>query len=321
MMKRLVVIFLLALATRGAAAYDSPGVQGFVDEMVRKHQFRRDELVRLFKLAQYKQSVIDAISTPATTRPWSDYRAGFVNDVRITAGLRFWQNNAAALLRAEQRYGVPQEIIVALLGVETFYGKQSGSFRVVDALATLTFDYPPRASYFRGELEQYLLLAREQQFNLLSLKGSYAGAMGWPQFMPSSYRKYAVDFNNNGKVDLLNEPDDAIGSVANYLKQFGWVAGEPVAERVFPDGKPCPGDIPGAYTLAGLAASGIVPEHGTHSATPVYLVTFTLKEGQECWLVFGNFDVIKTYNSSNYYAMAVLQLADALRIARSQVRR
>lgn len=321
MMSRLIVFLLLALAIQGVAAYDSPAVKGFVDKMVSKHHFRRDELVRLFKLAKYKQAVIDAISTPATTKPWLDYRAGFVNDARISAGLRFWRRNAAALRRAEKRYGVPQDIIVALLGVETFYGKQSGSFRAVDALSTLSFDYPPRADFFRGELEQYLLLAREQQFNLLAVKGSYAGALGWPQFMPSSYRKYAVDFNNNGKVDLLHEPDDAIGSVANYLKQFGWVGGEPIAVRVLSGGKPCPEHISGAYTLAGLAASGIVPEHATRSTAPVHLVTFSLKQGEECWLAFGNFDVIKTYNNSNYYAMAVLQLADALRTARAQARR
>jgi membrane-bound lytic murein transglycosylase B len=159
-----------------------------------------------------------------------EYRASFLNPPRIDGGAAFWNQYAAVLKRAEQQYGVPQEIIVAVIGVETLYGRRTGRYRTLDALTTLAFDYPHRAEFFRNELAEYLLLAREQNFSLLDIKSSYAGAMGIPQFMPSSYRKYAVDFNSNGKIDILNEPEDAIGSVANYLKQYGWKTGEPITQ-------------------------------------------------------------------------------------------
>jgi membrane-bound lytic murein transglycosylase B len=313
---RVLAILLLISAFPTAEAYDSPAIPGFVDEMVAKHGFRREELVLLFDRAQYKQAVIDAISAPFTLKPWVDFRANFINDQRISAGLQFWKRNAAALRRAEETYGVPQEIIVALLGVETFYGKQTGNYRVLDALSTLAFNYPPRADYFRSELVQYLLLAREQQYDLLAIKGSFAGAIGWPQFMPGSYRKYAVDFNGNGKVDLMNEPEDAIGSVANYLKQYGWEHGEPLAVRARINGAACAGEVRTPRTLAEWAASGITPERALANGRASRLISFSLKDGDEFWLAFGNFDVIMTYNNSSFYAMTVYQLAEALRTAR-----
>ena len=285
--------------------------------MVAKHQFRRDELTRLFERAQYQQAAIDAISAPSTLKPWPEYRANFINDARVAAGLRFWKNNAEAIRRAEEVYGVPQEVIVALLGVETFYGKQAGNFRTVDALATLAFNYPPRAQFFRSELEQYLLLARDQQLDLLAVRGSYAGALGLPQFMPSSYRKYAVDFNGNGKIDLLREREDGIGSAANYLKQFGWAKGEPVALRSTVSQDVCAGEIRTPRTVAAWAASGVKLLQPFESAKPARLVDFTVQDGKEFWLAFGNFDVIMTYNNSSFYAMSVLQLAEALREARN----
>ena len=315
-----IIASLLLLASIPAWAYDSPAIPPFIDEMVAKHQFRRDELVRVFEHAQYKQASIDAMTTPPTLKPWVEYRANFVNDARIAAGLKFWDKNAEILRRAEERFGVPEEIIVALLGVETFYGQQAGTFRTVDALSTLAFGYPPRADYFRGELEQYLLLAREQQFDLLAVRGSYAGALGWPQFMPSSYRKYAVDFNNNGRIDLINERADAIGSAANYLKQYGWVAGEPVAMRAKFSEASCPGEIKTPRPVAAWGAAGITPlqplRAGTDGGKPARLLDFTVKDGKEFWLAFGNFDVIMTYNNSAFYAMTVVQLAEQLRAAR-----
>lgn len=316
MVLRIVASLLLLLALPRAEAFESPAIPGFIDEMVTKHHFRRNELVHLFERAQFQQAAIDAISSPPTLKPWPEYRANFINDARISEGLKFWKRNAGIVRRAEKRYGVPQEILVALIGVETFYGQQAGTFRTVDALATLAFSYPPRAEFFRSELEQYLLLAREQGFNLLAVRGSYAGALGMPQFMPSSYRKYAVDFNGNGKIDLLHERADAIGSAANYLKQYGWVRGEPVALQSKVSEEACVGDISSPRPVAAWAASGVTLHYPLDGDKPARLLDFTVQDGKEFWLAFGNFDVIMTYNNSSFYAMSVLQLAEALRQAR-----
>lgn len=316
MISHLVAFLLLLVVLPHADAFESPAIPGFIDEMVAKHQFKRRELERLFERAQYQQSVIDAISAPATLKPWPEYRANFINDARINAGLKFWKQNASIVRRAEEKYGVPQAVIVALIGVETFYGQQAGTYRIVDALATLAFNYPPRADFFRSELEQYLLLARDQEFNLLSVRGSYAGALGMPQFMPSSYRKYAVDFNGNGKIDLLHERADAIGSAANYLKQYGWVAGEPMALRSKVGADVCVGDISAPRSVSAWTAAGVTPAETVAGDKVARLLDFTVPEGKEFWLAFSNFDVVKTYNSSNFYAMSVLQLAEALNHAR-----
>jgi peptidoglycan lytic transglycosylase B len=316
MVFRVFVLIVLASAVSGAHAYDSPQIPLFIDEMVLKHHLRRDELVRVFQEAQFQQSAVDAITSPATLKPWPEYRAIFVNDVRVSEGLKFWRQNAATLRRAEKRYGVPQEIIVALLGVETGYGRQMGNYRTLDALSTLSFNYPPRADFFRGELEQFLLLASEQRFNLLNVRGSYAGALGLPQFMPSSYRKFAVDFNGNGKVDLMHEPADAIGSAANYLRTFGWVTNGPVAVRGQLADASYTGDVRTPRPAAAWAQAGVTPVQPVTNDAPCRLLDFTVKDGKEFWLAYGNFDVIMTYNNSSYYAMTVFQLAEALRAAR-----
>jgi len=287
-------IFLLVLFLEPGFAYSVtlPGIPEFIDEMVAKHQFRQDELTNVFARAQHRPAVIEAISRPATIKPWLEYRAAFVNRKRIDAGLLFWNKYRHSLHRAEQKYGVPQEIIVAVIGVETLYGENVGKFRVLDALTTLAFDYPRRAEFFRMELENYLLLAREQQFDLLSIRGSYAGAMGIPQFMPSSYRKYAVDFNGNHRIDLLREDRDAIGSVANYLQGYGWARNEPITVQ----------------TTAENADS--TPEKSAR------LVDFTVGQGKQYWLAHHNFEVITRYNNSDFYAMSVFQLAEELKAAR-----
>ncbi len=324
MIYRLFAPLLLALACSSAGAFQFAGAPGFIDEMVAKHNFQRDELERLFGRAQYQQAVIDAMTSPATLRPWPDYRVNFINEARIKAGLKFWCENEEAVRRAEQQYGVPQEIIVSLIGVETFYGKQAGTFRTVDALSTLAFSYPPRADYFRGELEQYLLLARDQGFNLLAVRGSYAGALGISQFMPSSYRKYAVDFDGNGKVDLMHERADAIGSAANYLKQYGWIPGEPMAVRARLSEDACMGDISTPRSVGEWIAAGVTPVLDDaptlvlQQNTPARLLDFTVQDGKEFWLTFNNFDVVKAYNNSSFYAMSILQLAEALRQARGR---
>ena len=293
-----------------------PVIPEFIDEMVAKHRFSRDELEKVFARAQHRPDVIELISRPATIKPWLEYRAAFVNRKRVKLGLEFWNKYRKTLRRAEKKYGVPQDIIVAVIGVETIYGRNAGSFLVLDALTTLAFDYPRRAAFFRSELENYLLLARDQQFDLLAIRGSYAGAMGIPQFMPSSYRNYAVDFNANRAVDLLREDIDAIGSVANYLQGYGWIRGEPVAVRAQVGGE-LPEDVNKTpRSRAEWAAVGVVSGADFAPEKSARLIDFTVEDGKEFWLAFNNFEVITLYNNSDFYAMSVFQLAEELKAAR-----
>lgn len=297
-----------------------PGIPEFIDEMVIKHQFNRDELTILFAHADHKPQIIEAISRPSTIKPWLEYRAAFVNTQRVKLGLVFWDKYLIALRRAEKEYGVPQEIIVALIGVETLYGENKGSYRILDALTTLAFDYPRRASFFRDELENYLLLAREQQFDLLAVRGSYAGAMGIPQFMPSSYRNYAVDFNGNHKTDLLNEATDAIGSVGNYMKGYGWIEHGPVAVRAQVGKENGLGATNNPRSLAEWAEAGVTHSEKIGQDEPARLLDYTVEEGREYWLGFSNFEVITRYNNSDFYAMSVFQLSEALKAAHQNKR-
>jgi membrane-bound lytic murein transglycosylase B len=333
-------LLTLFLAVHPVRAVTLPGIPEFIDEMVAKHKFKHAELEKVFDVAQEVPAVIDAISKPPSSKPWPEYRANFVNPQRIKQGLEFWNKYRGTLRRAELKYGVPQDVIVAVIGVETIYGQDAGNFRTLDALTTLAFEYPQRADFFRSELENFLLLAREQQFDLLSIRGSYAGALGIPQFMPSSYRVYAVDFNGNGRINLLSEERDAIGSVANFLKVFGWISASsgtlqsastgnplpkghvkqmpPIAVRAQVSDQVCVGDISTPRTLAAWAAAGIVPPGVNLSKDlAARLVDFTVGEGKEFWLVFNNFEVITRYNNSDYYAMTVFQLAEALKEART----
>ena len=227
----------LALAVAAQAAPSGvapfagrPEVRAFIHQMVKRHKFDARELQQLFARAKREQAVLDAIqpSSSEADQSWELYRSIFVNPKRISAGLEFWNRYSEALARARRIYGVPEEYIVAIIGVETFYGRHIGRWRVIDALATLAFDYPPRAAFFRRELANYLLYARDAGIDAFSVKGSYAGAIGIPQFMPGSYLKYAVDLDGNGVTDLSASPEDAIGSVANFLKQHGWQSGEAV---------------------------------------------------------------------------------------------
>jgi len=315
MKKQLFLFFWFIHCTAQAA--DLPGIPAFIDEMVAKHQFKREELQLAFRRAEYRTDVIDSITKPAILKPWVEYRPYFVNPQRVEGGVQFWKKYSTALKRAEQKYGVPQEIIIGILGVETIYGRNAGRYLALDALTTLAFDYPRRADFFRDELEQYLLLAREQGFDLLGIQSSYAGALGIPQFMPSSYRRYAVDHNGNGKIDLMNEPEDAIGSVANYLKQYGWQSGEPVAlQSKVEDEKhlKTAGDV---RPYIAWRDAGVTPlKKSEGDMPPAWLLDFTVESGKEYWLVFNNFNVIMRYNNSNYYAMSVYQLADAVRQAK-----
>ena len=301
----------------------SPQVAEFITEMTRDYGFAGEQLESLFAQVERKQAILDAISRPAEkVKPWKDYRPIFITDKRITQGAAFWKQHEATLARAEAEYGVPAEIIVAIIGVETFYGGNTGSWRVMDALSTLAFDYPPRAPFFRKELREFLLLTREEQVDPITLKGSYAGAMGLPQFMPSSFRAYAVDFDGDGHINIWTNPVDAIGSVASYFKQHRWQPGQPVVSAA---------TVSGARVDEGLTVgldpvknAGELRNLGWASVDPlahdVPVTAFRLEgaAGDEYWLGLPNFYVITRYNRSVMYAMAVNQLAELLAEARGK---
>jgi len=320
-MKKLLPFILAAtacLAAQPVFPATLPGIPEFIDEMVARHHFERGELVSLFEGSVHKPDIIKAISRPSTKKPWPEYRTAFVNQARIKPGLVFWKKYRHTLARAEKQYGVPQEIIVALIGVETLYGINAGHYRIVDALTTLAFDYPRRATFFRQELEHYLLLAREQQWDWTAVHGSYAGAMGIPQFMPSSYRNYAVDFNANHQTDLLGEPVDAIGSVAHYLKGYGWIKGGRIAVRVQVSQDCCSGESKETRTLNDWAAVGVISTLTRKREEVARLLAYTVDDEKEFWFGFNNFEVITRYNNSDYYAMSVFQLAQALKAAQKK---
>lgn len=288
-------------------------VRQFILEISEKYGLMQSELQQLMDKAVYHQSIIDAITRPAEAKPWSAYRPIFVTPSRIEQGVEFWNENAALLEKAEYDYGVPPELIVAIVGVETRYGRYIGKYPVIDALSTLAFGYPKRAEFFRRELEQFLLLVREEQIDPEIALGSYAGAMGLPQFIPSSYRAYAVDFDQDGKRDLWNSKSDVIGSVAAYFKRHGWQRGGQITSRASgADNRHV------AFVEAGMKPSiavGSLRKAGINSEQPVAddalasLIRLDGDEGDEYWLGLHNFYVITRYNHSNLYAMAVYQLS------------
>jgi membrane-bound lytic murein transglycosylase B len=311
-------IALLAAGSALAGDYqNAPQVNALISEMTSEHGFAEEQLTAVFTAAERKQAILDAISRPAEkTKPWKDYRPIFLNNSRIINGVSFWKKHAEALARAEKEYGVPAQTIVAIIGVETLYGGNTGSWRVIDALSTLCFDYPPRAEFFCQQLKEYLLLARQEQLDPLTLKGSYAGAMGLPQFMPSSFRAYAVDFDNDGHIDIWNNPTDAIGSVANYFKQHGWTQGGEVVSRASVSGDRVaegltvgidPQLTMGQLQALGWSSSDAVPED-----LKVTAFRFDGADGEEFWLGLPNFYTITRYNRSSMYAMAVYQLSEAI---------
>lgn len=313
-------------ATKVAPFSDSREVRDFIETMHEQHGFDVDELTREFAQIHTNATVLRAIrpaAVPELQRSWLRYRERFVNERRTRNGLRFWQENAADLARAEATYGVPAPVIVAIIGVETEYGRNMGKFGVLEALATLAFDYPPRAEFFRNELEQLLLLARENKVSALDIKGSYAGAIGIPQFMPSSQRRYAVDFDGDARIDLRASTTDAIGSVARFLQQHGWQSGAPVALPAAVDGDPTPlvaAGIKPQSSLQQLAQQG-VQVSPLATAEPEWRAALidlpSPEQPTEYWVGFDNFYVITRYNRSSFYAMSVFQLAEALREAQA----
>jgi membrane-bound lytic murein transglycosylase B len=325
----LLSIFFLNAETQSAPPAQTPygkreDVRAFIRQMVQQHAFVERELAFLFSRARREPAILAAIAPPksAPMRSWQTYRGRFVNDARIAEGVEFWRRNAAALERAEQQHGVPAEIVVAIIGVETVYGRQMGTWRVIDALSTLAFDYPPRAEFFRGELEQYLLFAREQGLDVFSVKGSYAGAIGIPQFMPGSYRRFAVDFDGDGAANLRSSETDAVGSVANFLAKHGWWRGE----RVSLPARMAEGSADGAHralleagiepntTLADLKRYGVETRTDLALETPVALIELESPgAATEYRLGLRNFYVLTRYNRSVLYAATVYDLAQEIK--------
>ncbi len=306
-----------AAADSGKGYIAHQSVAPYIDSLVAEHKMDRGDLERWFSEAEKKQSILDAISRPAEkTKPWKDYRKIFLTQSRIEKGVEFWLENAEALARAEETYGVPAEMIVSIIGVETRYGSNVGRYRVIDALSTLAFDYPKRSKFFKKELTHFLLLTQEQKQDPLSLLGSYAGAMGYGQFMPSSYRAYAVDFDGDAKVDIWKNPTDAIGSVANYFKRHGWKSGQPVITRARVDAdydrEAVKAPLKPSISLGDLKSKGLLAVESypdTSMASPFKLEG---SRGAEFWLGLQNFYVITRYNHSRMYALSVYQLSLAI---------
>jgi peptidoglycan lytic transglycosylase B len=309
---------LCLLPATGFADYsEREDVRQFITAMATKYGFDREQLRDMFSRVEKKDWVLEAIAKPAEkTRSWAQYRSIFITDERIDKGREFLREHHDTLARAEQTYGVPAEIITAIIGVETFYGERSGRTRVLNSLATLGFDYPPRSRFFLAELEQFLLLAREENLDSSEILGSYAGAMGMPQFIASSYRHYAVDFDGDGKRDLWNSPADVIGSVANYFSHHGWTKGGPVVSRA---SVTAPDRIDNINELEPNASVGLLRHRGVTPRLPLddddmaSLFRFDGADGEEYWLGLNNFYVITRYNHSALYAMAVYQLSQEIR--------
>ncbi len=290
-----------------------PAVREFIAEMSHKHGFSTAGLTRAFDEAGMVPAILDAMAKPYEAKPWHAYRKLFLTEKRINGGQNFMATNAAALSQAKSRYGVAPEMVTAIIGIESAYGVKPGKYRVIDSLSTLAFDYPRRASFFRSELEQFLLLCREEGMDYLTPLGSYAGAMGMPQFMPSSYRKLAADGDGDGRRDIWSNPADAIASVANYFARNGWQSGAPVAvpARVSGDGyreAVSTRNPKATHTLGQLASLGVTPAEPVPGGHKAGLVQLAGETGPEYWITFHNFSAIMRYNHSPLYAMAATEL-------------
>lgn len=306
---------------------NNPNAQQFIDKMVNKHGFDRQQLQEILSQAKRLDSVLRLMDNQAPTtsvKPasgpngaWLRYRKKFITPDNVQNGVVFWNQYEDALNRAWQVYGVPPEIIVGIIGVETRWGRVMGKTRILDALATLSFNYPRRAEYFSGELETFLLMARDEQDDPLNLKGSFAGAMGYGQFMPSSYKQYAVDFSGDGHINLW-DPVDAIGSVANYFKAHGWVKGDQVAVMANGQAPGLPNGFKTKYSISQLAAAGLTPQQPLGNHQQASLLRLDVGTGYQYWYGLPNFYTITRYNHSTHYAMAVWQLGQAVALARVQ---
>jgi membrane-bound lytic murein transglycosylase B len=321
-MKRILALLMVSVLSASCLAQQHPGAEEFAAKAAAEHEMDPEEVMGLLRQAHFKQSIVDAISRPAEAKPWYDYRPIFITDRRIEEGVEFWREHEALIDAAAERFGVDQQIIVAIIGVETFYGRITGGYRVLDALTTLSFYYPDtgndRSDFFSKELMNFILLGQEEDLPLADVEGSYAGAMGLGQFMPSSYREYAVDLDEDGRRDLWSSMDDVIGSVANYLHRHGWEPGAPVA---FPAELAEAADMSivpkrnfkPSMTIGDLAEKGFTSTVPVDSKVPASLVRLEEESGEVFWVIFKNFYVITRYNRSPLYAMAVFELSEAVR--------
>ncbi|PKG99055.1 lytic murein transglycosylase B [Paraglaciecola sp. MB-3u-78] len=319
-MKLFKSFFVLGLCISSVSIHASPLdlQKQFVDLMVDTHHFDRKVVESTLQKATKNQAILQSIAKPWEAKPWHQYYPIFLTEKRLTKGLAFWQTHQKTLARAEQETGVPAEIIVAIMGVETFYGAYLGKYSVLDALVTLGFHYPPRATFFRSELAQFFLLAKEENFDITQLKGSYAGAMGWGQFISSSYRHYAVDFDGDGVRDLLNNPEDVIGSVANYFKKHHWKANADIAFKAQVSGTQYPAllskSLKYSHQWSQLQAAGVsITEANLSQEMSVKLFEFAQPDTKEYWVGLPNFYAITRYNHSPLYAMAVFQFSQQLK--------
>ena len=290
----------------------------FVAEAADKHGLDPANIERWLGEARYQQSIIDAITRPAEAKPWRDYRPIFMNERRINDGRAFLREHWSLLSRIEADTGVPAEMVVAIMGVETSYGRITGSHRVLDALYTLGLFYPPREAFFRSELATIFKLAQEEAIDLNTAKGSYAGAMGWGQFMPSSYRAYAVDGDGDGRRDLWGSLPDITASIANYFVAHGWERGRPVVvpAQIEAAEEFAPGNLEATHGLADLAERGYRPRYAVGADLPATVLNLDGADGREHWIAFKNFYVISRYNRSQLYSLAVFQLAGEIAQAR-----
>jgi len=319
-MRKLLVLLLFCVP---ALAIEHPGTEEFVKRASSEYGLPESEVRELLRQAEYKQSIIDAISRPAESKPWHEYRKIFLTDQRISGGVDFWKEHRDLIRAASEKYGVDEEVIVSIIGVETFYGRITGSYRIIDALVTLGFYYPKdlssdRSQFFSNELMEYIKLANEEHLPVADVTGSYAGAMGMGQFMPSSYLEYAVDFDDDGSRDLWRSTADVVGSVANYLHRYGWQFGQPVARRAIASEGAAFNDISTrnftpSLTVAEWREKGFKSSSDLAPDLPAAVLKLREAERNTYWLTFKNFYVITRYNRSPRYAMAVYELSQEIK--------
>lgn len=320
------LLWLLSNTSAANNYTQHPQFSDFLDEVVSEGIYPKEQLITLMQSTTRNESILKAIARPAEkTLTWAEYRKIFLTEDRINQGVEFYRQHKDTFAKASKTTGVPEEMILAILGVETRYGKHRGSYRVVDALATLGFDYPPRAKFFRKQLKEFLFLEQEAGIDLSTAKGSYAGAMGYPQFIPSSYRHYAVDFDGDKKIDLIDNPADAIGSIANYLKVHGWRPNEPITTpaRYLKNGTSDKSNaaltaalnqsLKPKHTVKELSDLGLIPDLTVPASEKATAMRLQGDNGDEYWLGLRNFYVITRYNHSRLYAMAAYQLSQALK--------
>ena len=320
-LSRIAMLAWVSLLSTSCLAENHPGAEAFAQKAAAEYQLDQQEVLEILQQARFQQSIVDAISRPAEAKPWYQYRPIFLNRKRIDGGVAFWREHESRIALAAERFQVDPQMIVAIIGVETAYGRITGSYRVLDALATLSFYYPDigrdRSEFFSSELMNFLLLSREEGLPLPEVSGSYAGAMGLGQFMPSSYREYAVDLDDDGRRDLWSSMDDVIGSVANYLHRHGWEYGEPVVSPLTAQSGAdmslvAERDFKPHYSFEQVSRGGFSSDQNIDPEKPVAIVRLEEENADRFWLTYKNFYVITRYNRSPLYAMAVYELSQEI---------